>query len=72
MAYTFVVTYLIIFVIDHIPGLKVRCTEEQEILGIDETEASHSPSLSLSCLPSPSPFLHPLSFSPSLPVKKHP
>nr|AAD40955.1 ammonium transporter MEPa [Microbotryum violaceum] len=38
MAYTFVVTYLLLFVIDHIPGLKLRATEDMEILGIDETE----------------------------------
>ena len=31
-------TYLLLFIVDHIPGLKLRSTEEAEILGIDETE----------------------------------
>lgn len=33
-------TYLIILVIDHIPGLHVRISEEGEILGVDEAEVS--------------------------------
>ncbi|GAA5892257.1 hypothetical protein JCM6882_003623 [Rhodosporidiobolus microsporus] len=38
IAYTAVVTYIILFVVDHIPGLKLRATEEAEIIGIDEAE----------------------------------
>lgn len=38
LSYTFVVSYLIIFVIDHIPGLHVRISEESEILGVDEAD----------------------------------
>ncbi|GAA6018923.1 hypothetical protein JCM10207_009201 [Rhodosporidiobolus poonsookiae] len=38
IAYTAVVTYIILFIVDHIPGLKLRCTEESEIVGIDEAE----------------------------------
>ncbi|GAA5938091.1 hypothetical protein JCM3775_005338 [Rhodotorula graminis] len=38
MAWTAVVTYIILFVVDHIPGLKLRCSEEGEILGIDEDQ----------------------------------
>ncbi|KAM0747001.1 ammonium transporter MEPa [Meredithblackwellia eburnea MCA 4105] len=38
IAYTLVVSYLILFVIDHIPGLRLRVSEESEILGVDETE----------------------------------
>lgn len=37
---TAVMTYIILFIVDHIPGLKLRSTEETEILGIDETEVS--------------------------------
>lgn len=58
MAYTFVVTYAIIFVIDHIPGLKVRSTEEAEILGIDETEVRSSPSLAANSSLTPTPPPH--------------
>lgn len=41
---TFVMTYLILFIVDHIPGLKLRSSEDAEILGIDETEVSAHPS----------------------------
>ncbi|KAM0787618.1 hypothetical protein ACM66B_003684 [Microbotryomycetes sp. NB124-2] len=37
MSYTAVVTYIILFVIDHIPGLKLRADEDAEVLGMDET-----------------------------------
>lgn len=33
-------TYIILFVVDHIPGLRLRASEDAEILGIDETEVS--------------------------------
>lgn len=42
VAYTAVMTYIILFIVDHIPGLKLRSSEESEILGIDETEVRHS------------------------------
>lgn len=38
ISYTAVMTYIILFIVDHIPGLKLRSSEEAEILGIDETE----------------------------------
>ncbi|GAA5864402.1 hypothetical protein JCM8547_005810 [Rhodosporidiobolus lusitaniae] len=38
MAYTAVVTYVLLFIVDHIPGLKLRAAEESEIVGIDEAE----------------------------------
>ncbi|KDE09856.1 hypothetical protein MVLG_00254 [Microbotryum lychnidis-dioicae p1A1 Lamole] len=38
ITWTGVLTYIILFAIDHIPGLHFRATEDQEILGIDETE----------------------------------
>ncbi|KAK4702337.1 ammonium transporter, Amt family, partial [Phenoliferia sp. Uapishka_3] len=38
VAYTFVMTYIILFCIDHVPGLHLRVSEESEILGIDEAE----------------------------------
>ena len=37
-AWTFVVTYLIMFLINLIPGCKFRATEEAEIVGMDEVE----------------------------------
>ncbi|KAK4055034.1 hypothetical protein OIO90_003375 [Microbotryomycetes sp. JL221] len=37
VGYTAVVTYILLFAIDHIPGLKLRASEDQEVLGIDET-----------------------------------
>ncbi|KAI0402805.1 ammonium transporter [Xylaria palmicola] len=37
-AYSFAGTCLILFVINLIPGLKIRATEEAEILGIDDAE----------------------------------
>lgn len=38
LAYTSVMTYILIFIVDHIPGLKVRCTEDDEIIGMDESQ----------------------------------
>ncbi|KAK4050661.1 hypothetical protein OIV83_003387 [Microbotryomycetes sp. JL201] len=37
MSYTAVVTYILLFIIDHIPGLKLRADEDAEVLGMDET-----------------------------------
>lgn len=31
-------TYILLFIIDHIPGLKLRADEDAEVLGIDEVE----------------------------------
>lgn len=42
ISYTFVVSYLIILAIDHIPGLRVRISEESEILGVDEADLGES------------------------------
>ncbi|GJN93542.1 hypothetical protein Rhopal_006599-T1 [Rhodotorula paludigena] len=36
MAYAAVVTYLLLFIVDHIPGLSLRCSEDDEIIGLDE------------------------------------
>lgn len=38
MAWTAVVTYILLFIVDHIPGLSLRANEEAEIVGIDEAE----------------------------------
>jgi Amt family ammonium transporter len=38
MAYTAVLTYILLFIVDHIPGLSLRANEESEIVGIDEAE----------------------------------
>ncbi|GAA5950149.1 hypothetical protein JCM3765_004215 [Sporobolomyces pararoseus] len=38
MAYVAVVTYILLFIVDHIPGLKLRASDESEIVGIDEAE----------------------------------
>jgi Amt family ammonium transporter len=38
MAYSFVLTCVIAFLINLIPGLSLRATEEAEVLGIDDTE----------------------------------
>ncbi|GAA5869101.1 hypothetical protein JCM1840_000469 [Sporobolomyces johnsonii] len=38
ISYTAVVTYILLFIVDHIPGLKLRASEEAEIVGIDEAE----------------------------------
>ncbi|GAA6061729.1 hypothetical protein JCM10212_000462 [Sporobolomyces blumeae] len=38
IGYTACVTYLLLFIVDHIPGLKLRASEESEIVGIDEAE----------------------------------
>ncbi|KAG0126823.1 ammonium transporter AmtB-like domain-containing protein [Tuber indicum] len=37
-AYTFVVTTLICFIIDKIPGLKLRASEQAELLGMDDDQ----------------------------------
>lgn len=37
-AYTFVVSTLLAFIIDKIPGLKLRASEEAELLGMDDAE----------------------------------
>ncbi|SCV73456.1 BQ2448_7382 [Microbotryum intermedium] len=42
ITWTAVVTYIILFTVDHIPGLHLRATEDQEILGIDETECGET------------------------------
>ncbi|SGZ12270.1 BQ5605_C028g10492 [Microbotryum silenes-dioicae] len=42
ITWTGVLTYIILFAIDHIPGLHFRATEDQEILGIDETECGET------------------------------
>ncbi|ORY84684.1 ammonium transporter MEPa [Leucosporidium creatinivorum] len=42
ISYTFVMTYIILFIVDHIPGLKLRASEDSEILGIDETECGET------------------------------
>lgn len=47
IAYTAVMTYILLFIVDHIPGLKLRSSEEAEILGIDETEVGFT----LVCFP---------------------
>ena len=41
-AYSFTVTYLILFVMNRIPGLHLRATEEAEILGIDEDQCGEA------------------------------
>ncbi|GAA5922853.1 hypothetical protein JCM1841_003762 [Sporobolomyces salmonicolor] len=38
ISYTAVVTYILLFIVDHIPGLKLRSSEDTEIVGIDEAE----------------------------------
>ncbi len=38
--YTAVMTFIILIVIDHIPGCALRASEEAEIIGIDEEEVS--------------------------------
>lgn len=51
-AYSFVMTSLILFILNLIPGLHLRASEEAEILGIDDAEIGefgeylHSPSTS--------------------------
>lgn len=50
--YSFVVTTLILFIMNMIPGLHLRASEEAEILGIDDAEIGEFGKL----LPSLSPF----------------
>lgn len=38
VSYTFIVTYLIMFVINLVPGLHFRASEEAEVVGMDEVE----------------------------------
>lgn len=38
MLYSFIVSCLILLVLNFIPGLHLRVSEEDEIMGIDETE----------------------------------
>lgn len=38
IAWTFVITYAIMFLINLVPGLHFRATEEAEIVGMDEVE----------------------------------
>jgi Amt family ammonium transporter len=38
MAYSFVLSCIILFVINFIPGLHLRASEQEEIMGMDETE----------------------------------
>lgn len=38
MGYSFVVTTAILWVMHFIPGMRLRCSEEAEILGIDDAE----------------------------------
>jgi Amt family ammonium transporter len=44
-AYTFVFTALIAKTLDAIPGLSLRCTNEEEILGMDEVEVRQNVAL---------------------------
>ncbi|KAL4068504.1 ammonium transporter AmtB-like domain-containing protein [Scleroderma yunnanense] len=38
MSYSFVMTTIILWVMHYIPGLRLRCDEETEILGVDDAE----------------------------------
>ncbi|THG97317.1 hypothetical protein EW026_g4650 [Hermanssonia centrifuga] len=38
LAYSFVMTTIILWIMHYIPGLRMRCSEEAEILGIDDAE----------------------------------
>ncbi|GAA5864396.1 hypothetical protein JCM8547_005809 [Rhodosporidiobolus lusitaniae] len=42
MAYTFVVSLILLYAINFIPGLKLRASEESEIVGIDEAECGEA------------------------------
>lgn len=42
---TFVVSYILMFLINLIPGCKFRVDEEGEIIGVDEVEVSRHPAL---------------------------
>ncbi|KAI9711601.1 MAG: ammonium transporter Amt1 [Candelaria pacifica] len=37
-SYSFIMTAIILFVMNHIPGLRLRVSEEEEIIGIDDAE----------------------------------
>lgn len=41
-AWTAVLTYIICFIVDHIPGLKLRATPEQEEMGMDLSEMAET------------------------------
>jgi Amt family ammonium transporter len=36
MAWSFVITTAILWIMHFIPGLRLRCTEEAEIVGVDD------------------------------------
>jgi Amt family ammonium transporter len=38
LGYSFIVTYVILFILDKIPGLNLRLEQEEEEMGVDETE----------------------------------
>lgn len=38
MAYSFVMTTIILWIMHFIPGMRMRVTEEEEIMGIDDAE----------------------------------
>ncbi|CAG8803902.1 11153_t:CDS:1, partial [Gigaspora rosea] len=38
LSYSFVMTYIILFIMDKIPGLSLRADPESEAIGIDESE----------------------------------
>lgn len=38
LAYSFVMTTIILWIMHFIPGLRLRCSEEAEIIGIDDAE----------------------------------
>lgn len=40
VAWSFVLTYIICFIVDHIPGLKLRLSAEEEVLGTDLKDLS--------------------------------
>lgn len=42
LAYTFIMTMIILVIIDHIPGLSLRASEEAEIIGIDEDQCGEA------------------------------
>ncbi|GAA5892262.1 hypothetical protein JCM6882_003624 [Rhodosporidiobolus microsporus] len=42
MSYTFVVSVILLYMINYIPGLKLRASEDQEIVGMDEAECGET------------------------------
>lgn len=59
--YSFVMTTLILFILNLTPGMHLRATEEAEILGIDDAEIGEFGTPHIS--PPPSPSLPPLPFA---------